>query len=109
VKRALLVVAVAIFVTGCGGDGGGESKSPYKGTPTTPAETVELRVYWLRDGKVWPALREVAETEAVATAALEQLLAGPTEQEQLTSASRPPSQQTSKASRSPTGSHDRTA
>jgi len=82
VKRALLVVAVAIFVTGCGGDGGGESKSPYKGTPTTPAETVELRVYWLRDGKVWPALREVPATEAVATAALEELLAGPNAQEE---------------------------
>jgi len=83
VRRALFAVAVAVFVTGCGGDGGdGESKSPYKGTPTTPAETVELRVYWLRDGKVWPALREVAETEAVAKAGLEALLAGPTEQEE---------------------------
>jgi len=39
-------------------------------------------VYWLRDGKVWPALREVAETEAVAKAALDALLAGPTEQEE---------------------------
>lgn len=38
-------------------------------------------MYFLRDGKVWPAPREVAVTEAVAKAALEALLAGPTEQE----------------------------
>ena len=81
-KRALLVVAVAVFGTGCGGDGGGESKSPYKGTPTTPAETVELRVYWLRDGKVWPALREVGQTDVFESAALDELYAGPTEQEE---------------------------
>ena len=80
-KRALLAAAVAVFVTGCGGDGS-EPPAPYKGTPTTLGETVELRVYWLRDGKVWPTLREVAETEAVAKAALEALLAGPTEQEE---------------------------
>ena len=81
-RRALVAVAV-VFVTGCGGGGGdGESQGPYKGTPTTPAETVELRVYWLRDGNVWPALREVPATEAVATAALEELLAGPNAQEE---------------------------
>ncbi len=46
-----------------------------------PAETTELRVYWLRDGKVWPALREIDQTTAIAQAALDELLAGPTAQE----------------------------
>jgi len=81
VRRALVAVAVALLVAGCGG-GDNEPSATDTGTTTTPAETVEFRVYFLRDGKVWPALREVAETEAVAKAALQALLAGPTEQEE---------------------------
>jgi germination protein M len=41
----------------------------------------DLRVYWLLEGKVWPAAREVEPTVAVAESALEELLAGPTDQE----------------------------
>lgn len=79
-KRALLAFAVAVFVAGCGGDDGGESQSPYKGTPTTPAETTTVRVYFLRDGKVWPVQREAVGV-AVGAQALQELSRGPTEQE----------------------------
>jgi hypothetical protein len=79
VKLALLVVAAAFLVTGCGGDD--DSSSTDTATTTAPAETVTLRVYFLRDGMVWPVAREIEETEAVATAALEELLVGPTAQE----------------------------
>ena len=80
-KRALLIaVAVGLLVAGCGGD---EEATPTEtGTATLPAETETVRVYFLRDGKVWPALREVVETEDIATAAVNELLLGPTEQEQ---------------------------
>jgi len=81
VRRATLAAAVAALtlLAGCGGE---ESAAPPTETETTPpAETTDLSVYWLLDGKVWPVLREVEETEAVAEAALEELLAGPTQQE----------------------------
>lgn len=45
-----------------------------------PAETTEVRVYWLRDGKVWPALREVVGA-AVGAQVLNELSRGPTGQE----------------------------
>jgi len=80
VKRVLFAVAVALLLVGCGGD---EEATPTDTTTmTAPAETITVRVYWLRDGKVWPALREVVETEDIATAAVNELLLGPTEQEQ---------------------------
>ncbi|HEX2345259.1 MAG TPA: Gmad2 immunoglobulin-like domain-containing protein [Gaiellaceae bacterium] len=70
--------ALVLLVAGCGGDDEGTTDT---GTTTAPAETTDLRVYWLRDGKVWPALREIGQTDALAQAALDELLAGPTEQE----------------------------
>ncbi|MDH4341283.1 MAG: GerMN domain-containing protein [Thermoleophilia bacterium] len=79
-KHVLPLVAAALFVAGCGG-GNAESTSTDTETTTTAAATTALRVYWLRDGTVWPVAREVEATEAVATAALEELLAGPTSQE----------------------------
>jgi len=78
VGRVLLAVAVVLLAAGCGG-GDSEPAATDTGTTTTPGETVDVRVYWLRDGKVWPALREVEETQAVASAALEELQNGPTE------------------------------
>jgi len=75
VKRALLIaVAVGLLVAGCGGDSTDET--------TAAAEAVRVKVYFLRDGKVWPVSREVEATDDVATEAVEALLAGPTEQEQ---------------------------
>jgi hypothetical protein len=82
VRLARLAVAVAALalLAGCGGE---ESAAPPTGTETAPpGETTDLSVYWLREGKVWPALREVEETEAVASAALGELLAGPTGEEE---------------------------
>lgn len=81
--RALLAVSIALLAAGCGGGGGeGSATATDTGTTTTaPAQTASVSVYWLLDGKVWPALREVEETQAVARAALEELLAGPTAQE----------------------------
>ena len=83
VARIVLLVLIALLLAGCGGDDGGEATETETTTTTvtTPGEQTALRVYWLRDGKVWPALREVDATEAVAEAALGELLAGPTEQE----------------------------
>ena len=78
--RALGAAAAALvlLVAGCGGDDEGTTDT---GLTTAPAETTDIRVYWLRDGKVWPALREIGQTDALAQAALDELLAGPTEQE----------------------------
>jgi germination protein M len=80
VTHALGVAAagLALLVAGCGG---GDDGTTDTGTTTAPAETTDLRVYWLRDGKVWPALREIGQTDALAQEALDELLAGPTEQE----------------------------
>jgi germination protein M len=72
VKRALLLASVVLLV-GCGGDSAGET------TPTT--EATPVKVYFLRDGKVWPAQRQVEATDDAAAAAVTELVAGPTEQE----------------------------
>jgi germination protein M len=83
VKCSLVAVAIAVALVaaGCGGDDDALTTTDTT-TTTAPAETTEVRVYWLRDGKVWPALREVDTTGGVANAALADLLLGPTEQEQ---------------------------
>ena len=77
-KRAFLGAALVILAGGCGGD------DEQASTGTTATEPVTLtapgRVYWLREGKVWPAARDI-ETPAVASAALGPLFEGPTEQE----------------------------
>ena len=74
-----ILTAAALLLAGCGDD---EEATPADtNTTTVPAETTELRVYWLRDGKVWPALREIDQTTAIAQAALDELLAGPTAEE----------------------------
>jgi len=82
VGRVVLAVAVVVLAAGCGG-GDNEPSATGTGTTTAPSKTTDVRVYWLRDGKVWPARREVEETEAVATAALLELQRGPTEQESM--------------------------
>ena len=78
-KLSVLLAAAALLLAGCGGD---EEATPTDtDTTTVPAETTKLRVYWLRDAKVWPALREIDQTTAIAQAALDELLAGPTAEE----------------------------
>lgn len=82
-RTVLLAVAILLAVAaGCGGDD--EASTTTTTTTTTePGETTALRVYFLRQdrgAKVWPVRRD-GEGEAVAGAALDELLAGPTEQE----------------------------
>lgn len=81
VARALLLAAV-LLVAGCGDDSSTE-------TTTTAQETAIVRVYFLRDGKVWPVAREVevsagTPTRPSFTAAFEAMWAlrgGPSEDE----------------------------
>jgi hypothetical protein len=85
---AIVLVLGALVLAGC--DGGSEQSGPADETPTTstdgattPAQT-SVAVYFLRDEKVSPVRRSIAATPAVARAALEELLAGPTEDEAAT-------------------------
>ena len=79
VRRVLLAVAIVILTAGCGGS---DEATTTDSTSTGPAAlTAPVRVYWLRDGKVWPAARD-AETPGIAGATAAQLLEGPTEQEE---------------------------
>jgi germination protein M len=76
VTRLLLTLVVLALVAGCGGgDTEAEPTDPDTGKGTA------VSVYWLREGKVWPALRIVAPAESVASAAVLALFQGPTEQE----------------------------
>ncbi|MBA2641776.1 MAG: GerMN domain-containing protein [Actinobacteria bacterium] len=79
---ALVVLAIALVVGGCGDDDGSTVTDTETTTTTAPAETADVRVYWLRDGKVWPAARDVDDSGDIESAAVEELLAGPTEQEE---------------------------
>ena len=76
VTRALLLaVAAGVLLAGCGDDSSGE-------TTTTAAETTSARVYFLRDGTVWPVSREIDAAEDRTTALTAELAKGPTEQEE---------------------------
>jgi hypothetical protein len=87
IVTALSLIAFAVGLAACGGDGGSTSGSETTTfdtdttvtTPTTTtAETTKLRVYFLLNGKVQPVAREVPKTQAVAQAALDELAAGTT-------------------------------
>lgn len=76
VKRAgfLLVVAIGLLASACGDD------SPTE-TTTTAADTMSARVYFIRDGKVWPVQREVGTDRLPNSVLYEQLERGPTAEE----------------------------
>ena len=84
----LWLIGVLLALAGCGG-GGGETTTTTETLPTTettttettPSETTKLRVYFLLNGKVQPVARDVPKTQAVLSAALEQLVHGPTTSE----------------------------
>jgi hypothetical protein len=78
VRRAWLVFALACCLAGCGG--GDDAATTTTETMPAPA-TNDVRVYFLRDGKVWPALREISAERAQANEALRELLAGPSAEE----------------------------
>ena len=100
---ALLVVAAVLLLVGCGYDSDVKDGGPLTtdtsatsttlapvttdttsaaGTTTTVAgETVDVLVYFFREQYVEPLRRSVPATKAVATAAMEQLVAGPTAEE----------------------------
>jgi hypothetical protein len=73
-RVSVLAAVAALVVAGCGGDSTSD-------TTTTAADTVAARVYFLLDGKVWPAYREI-DAEGEPTRLLsEELQRGPTEEE----------------------------
>jgi hypothetical protein len=89
IGRAILrlsSIALVVVLAACGG--GGETKTVTVTVTTTgpatatPGASTSLRVYFLLNGKVQPVLRTVPKTKAVAGAALNVLLEGPTAQEE---------------------------
>jgi germination protein M len=79
VKRALLLAVAALLLVGCAGDDSADEEAT--DTVTLPAFG-NARVYWLRNGKVWPVLREVQASGDAATTVMDDLVAGPSPQEQ---------------------------
>jgi germination protein M len=74
VKRALLLALAVALLAGCGDDSTSE-------TTTTASEKSTVRVYFLRDGKVWPVAREVEPSPDLLNAAYQAVREGPTQEE----------------------------
>jgi hypothetical protein len=84
---AASLAALALLAAGCGGSGDestGGTPPPPPATTTMPTETEpplgvsDVGVYFVRDGKLGYSQRSVPLTPKVGTAALEELVAGPT-------------------------------
>jgi germination protein M len=94
-RRLTLIAVAALVVAGCGKSqhhaatatttvtvtATAPTATTSTGGTTTVAAPTPLRVYFLRDGKVAPVARMVPATSAVATAALGELIAGPSAEE----------------------------
>ena len=78
IRGLALVVLGLVLLAGCAGDDEGGTDTD---TTTTPVETATLSLYWLRDGKVWPAARQVGDV-LFDELAVDALLRGPTDEEQ---------------------------
>ena len=74
----LLLVAAGLLLAGCGGDDSTDTSAT--DTITVPASSAG-KVYWLRDGKIWPVARELRATDTAA-ASLDELLSGPSSEEE---------------------------
>jgi len=79
-RRILPTLVLVAALAGCGGAKNSTQSTGTEPT-TTGAGTILLRAYFIRDGKVGPVGRAVPSTQAVAAAALEQLLKGPSSAE----------------------------
>ncbi len=79
-KRAVLLGLISLLLVGCSGDD--DAAEETTDTQVTLPASSNGRVYWLRDGKVWPALREIQASGDAATAVMSDLVAGPSPQEQ---------------------------
>lgn len=88
----LTLLTAASLAAGCGSSPTGAPAGSLQATttqqrsqtgtaPSPPGQTTSFGVFFLRAGKVAPVYREVPETEAVGTAAIQALLAGPTQAE----------------------------
>jgi hypothetical protein len=96
IATAVVIVAGAALIAACGGSTGGATAEPTASvTPSSPATasadptgqpsasptaattTTTLRLYFLREGKLGVAERQVPHTTIPATASLKALLAGP--------------------------------
>lgn len=95
-----LLLALALVAAACGdGDSTASTTTPPTTTSTTtttttlppdptttttliPSDTMEVRAYFLVDGFLGPVTREIESTTAVASAAVNALIAGPTPDEQ---------------------------
>src|SRR5919201_3182352 len=81
-RRVPVFLLLLAVLAGCG-----EGAKTVTVTTTVPATTgpseekTSLRVYFLENGRVQPVSRQVAKTQAVAGAALAELLKGPTPDE----------------------------
>ncbi|MGH3128525.1 MAG: Gmad2 immunoglobulin-like domain-containing protein [Gaiellaceae bacterium] len=75
VALTLAALVAGLALAGCGDDAG-ETTETETTTTTTSVESARLRVYFLRDGQVWPVAREVGDV-LFEDIALDQLLAGP--------------------------------
>ena len=85
--RALLAATGLVVVLTAAGCGGSDTavETTTTGTTTTSvppptSKTTTVRVYFLRNGQVWPVARAVDTTGGVATATVAELLRGPTAQ-----------------------------
>ena len=76
VKIGALAAVVLVLLSGCG-CGGDDAGAPSE----TTSETIELKVYGIKNGQLWPVRRVVPFTESVERAALDALLESPTDQE----------------------------
>ena len=79
-RRIASLAAAALVLAGCGGGTSTTGTTETSGTTTgaaTTGATTAVRAFFYRGSALVPVTLEVPETEAVATAALEQLLAGP--------------------------------
>ena len=75
--RFVLLLPLVLVAGGCGGSTATETET----TLPTVGQKTEVRVYWLRDGRVWPVSREVDTTGGIVNGTVAQLLLGPSDKE----------------------------